>query len=455
LILESIKSEGLAHNSYFVGGNSAAAVIDPRRDADVYVERARQHGLPLRHIIETHRHEDFVSGARELAALTGATIYHGLRPDWRHGQVVTEGQVLELGSLQLNIMLTPGHTDESISVTLSDATAPRVALVLFSGDNLFAGETGRTDFYGPAETGRLSGNLHDSIFNRYLPLGEKVILCPAHGAGSVCGSHISDSALSTLGLEKQTNPQLKMSRADFIRAKTTEVLEHSPYFHRMEKMNTGETPPLPYLPQPMPLNPKTFAKAMSEGAVVVDVSNPAAFAARHLPGAINISLDLLSSWGGWVLPYDRPLLLVPPYDNLLEHAVRYLVRVGFENFAGYLSGGTESWLQSGQPTGAMRLINMSELAREKAAVPGLWILDSRMKKEWAEGHLPGAFNIPLGQIKERLEEIPRDGPVAVYCGSGRRAVIAASIIRQSGRENVSLVLGGPNLWKQAGLPLEK
>ena len=194
---------------------------------------------------------------------------------------------------------------------------------------------------------------------------------------------------------------------------------------------------------------------MEQGALVVDASQPAAFAAAHVPGALNIWLDGLSSWGGWFLPYDRPILLVTPHDRLAETALRHLVRIGYENFAGYLEGGTESWYLSDLPTSRLPLLTMPELKQKMTAASPVFLLDARMPAEWAGGRLPGAVNLPLGHIRENLERVPREGAIAVYCGSGRRAAIAASIVRQSGRENVSLVLGGPYLWKKAGFPLEK
>ena len=224
LILKRVKSEGLAHISYFVGSGNEAVVIDPRRDCQTYVDIAQREEMEIKYIFETHRNEDYVIGSCELAHHTGARVYHGPDLDFRYGDTLKDGQILNFGHMKLIAIHTSGHTDESTSYMLIDTALDDSAIMVFTGDTLFVGDVGRTDLYGPKEVVRLSENLYDSIFNKILPLGDGVILCPAHGAGSICGGAISEREWSTLGLERLYNPLLQKSREEFVRFKVAERL---------------------------------------------------------------------------------------------------------------------------------------------------------------------------------------------------------------------------------------
>ncbi|MFA5367863.1 MAG: MBL fold metallo-hydrolase, partial [Dehalococcoidia bacterium] len=212
MIFERVKSEGLAHISYFIGSGSSAAVIDPRRDCQVYVDLAQKHGLKIKHIFETHRNEDYAVGSVELRNMTGADIYHGGGLNWKYGNTVDDGREFRIGRIKISAMATPGHTDESMSYVVYDVSYVKTPIMVFTGDTLFIGDVGRTDFGGRDNIERMSSSQHDSIFNRILPLGDSVILCPAHGAGSLCGANIADRDESTLGFERLNNPMLQMSR---------------------------------------------------------------------------------------------------------------------------------------------------------------------------------------------------------------------------------------------------
>ena len=251
MIFERIKSEGLAHNSYLIGSGGIAAVIDPRRDCQVYADLARQRGLRITYIFETHRNEDYVIGSLELSHVTGAEIYHCPGLEWKYGNELRDGQEFRFGSLRLTALHTPGHTDESMSYVLVDAASGPASVVVFTGDALFAGDVGRTDLYGAEQTPRLAATLYDSLFNRILPLGDGTMLCPAHGAGSVCGMNISNRDESTLGIERVQNPLLQIKDRDaFVRYKVAEKPERPYYFSRMEKMNLEGPPVLGSLPAP-------------------------------------------------------------------------------------------------------------------------------------------------------------------------------------------------------------
>jgi hydroxyacylglutathione hydrolase len=238
MIFERIKSAGIAHNSCLIGSGSEAAVIDPRRDCQIYIDSAQEKGSKIKYIFETHRNEDYVIGSIELNDITGAEIYHGSGLNWKYGNTVQYGQEFQIGELRLRAINTPGHTDESMSYTIADLATGETTIMVFTGDALFVGDVGRTDLYGPKEALRLASNLYDSIFHKLLPLGDGVILCPAHGAGLVCRLHIANRDESTLGIERIQNPVFQIKNKDrFIKYKIAEHPERPHYFRQMEKYN--------------------------------------------------------------------------------------------------------------------------------------------------------------------------------------------------------------------------
>ena len=454
MIFERIKSEGLAHISYFLGSDDAAAVIDPRRDCKVYLDLAQQHELEIQYIFETHRNEDFVIGSIELGHFTGAKIYHGSGLPFKYGETLKDGQAVRFGTLRLTAIHTPGHTDESVCYVLSDLTAGEEPVMVFSGDTLFVGDVGRIDLYGPQEDSRLAGSLYDSIFHKLLPLGDPVMLCPGHGAGSVCGGAISDREQSTLGLERLQNPVLQRTKkANFIRLKIAEHHERPPYFRRMEEYNLEGPPLLTRLPSPPPLSPEEFKQRMELGAIVVDTRPPPAFGGAHIEHSYSVWLDGLSTFAGWILPYDKPILLVLDDQTHLEQAVRYLIRLGYDEVSGYLRGGLEAWYNAAQPIDRLGLLTVHELKKRLDSRENLTVVDVRRIDEWTDGHVEGALHIYVGHLPTRLSEIPSDRPVAVICNVGHRASLGASILRQAGYREVYNVLGSITAWKNAGYAL--
>ncbi len=452
MIFERIKSEGLSHNSYFIGSGDEAAVIDPRRDCDVYIETARREEVKIKLIFETHRNEDYVIGSVGLSSSTGAKIFHGPGLEWGYGDVVKDGDVFFVGDIKITALHTPGHTDESMSYILSDLSSGEEPVMVFTGDALFVGEVGRTDLYGKEETPRLAGMLYDSIFNKILPLGDGVILCPAHGAGSVCGSDISERDESTLGIEKLQNPMLKFAnREEFIKYKVEERHELPPYFEQMEIYNLEGSRILRKTPVPPALTPEEFEKLIEKGAVIVDTRPPPAFGGAHIRNSYSIWLEGLPAFAGWVLKYEKPLLLVLESGSEIGKAVNYLMRLGYDNIAGY--GGVEAWYNSGLDIDHTGLYTVHELKRRLDRGEELLVLDVRGDKEWNEGHIKDALHIYVGQLERRLGEIPRDHPIAVLCNVGRRASLGASILLRAGFENVSVVLGSMKAWRASNYPL--
>jgi len=453
MFFERIKSAGIAHNSYFIGSGSEAAVIDPRRDCQVYIDLAQQKGVKIKQILETHRNEDYVIGSTELNSLTDAAIYHGPGLDWKYGQTLKDGQQFQIGHLNLKAFHTPGHTDESMSYALTDLATGEAKVMVFTGDALFVGDVGRTDLYGPEEAPRLAANLYDSIFNKLLPLGDGTILCPAHGGGSVCGLNIASRDESTLGIERVQNPLLLLDREAFIKRKVAELPERPYYFSQMEKYNLDGPPLLGCMPLPSPLTPAEFMEEMARGAVVVDASEPAAFGGAHIKGAYSVWLEGLPIFGGWVLSYDKPILLVLEDEAHLEKAVRYLVRAGYDRVTGYLKGGTEGWYNAGLPVESLPLLSVHQLKEKLDQGQELLVLDTRGQEEWEAGHIKGALHIYVGYLEKRLDEVPGDRPIAVICNVGHRAGLGASILLRNGYRDVYNVLGSVKAWVAAGYPV--
>ncbi len=454
MIFERIKSEGIAHNSYLIGSGSDAAVIDPRRDCQIYIDLARQYGLRIGSIFETHRNEDYVIGSVELNSFTGAEIYHGPGLDWKYGNTLGDGQEFQIGNLKLTALHTPGHTDESMSYTVADLSSGEAVVMVFTGDTLFVDDVGRTDLYGPEERPRLASNLYDSIFNKLLPMGDGVILCPAHGAGSVCGLNIGDRDESTLGIERVQNPVLQIkNKDDFIKYKVAEQPERPGYFRQMEQYNLEGPPLLGCRPLPAPLTPTEFRDEMGKGAVVVDTSVPAAFGGAHIKSAYSIWLEGLPAFAGWVLSYDRPILLVLENQCHLEKAVRYLMRAGYDRVIGYLKDGTEGWYNAGFPIENLPLLSVHQLKDKIDRGEELIVLDTRGQDEWDSGHIGGALHIDVGHLEQRLAEVPKDKPVAVICNVGHRAGLGASILLQAGYKEVYNVLGSVKAWVATGFPV--
>jgi hydroxyacylglutathione hydrolase len=455
MFITKVVSEGLAHFSYFLTNEGSAFVIDPRRDCDIYLDLARKAGVRITRIFETHRNEDFVVGSLELFERTGAEIFHGQGLNWGYGATLKDGQRFPLGGIELVALQTPGHTEESISYVLYDDQSRSNAAAVFTGDTLFAGEVGRTDLLGHDQTARLAGLLYESIHDKILPLGLGAMLFPAHGAGSVCGSEISEREFTTIGLEKQSNPLLKLDRQDFIEHKTSERLDRPPYFRRMEVLNLSNRPVMTGLPDPSPLPPKAFAAARSNGAVIVDTRAPESFAGAHIEGAESIWMDGLASYAGWLLHYDVPLLLVVEDPVHVESAVRTLVRMGFDNVIGYLRGGMVQWCRDNMPFKTLRTVSAGELKAMLDSKDQIMVLDPRPHHEWTKKHLVEAKHIFVGELEANIAQIPKDRLIASMCSVGYRGGMAAAILQRNGYENIVNVLGGVSAWMAAGYPIEK
>ncbi len=457
MLFERIQSEGIAHYSYLIGEGAQAAVIDPRRDCEIYIREAAAQSMRIETILETHRNEDYVIGSFELSRRTGAEIFHadaGL--PYTYGQPIKDGETIHVGKLTIRAIHTPGHTLGHMSYLLSDTTG--APWVLFSGDTLFAGDVGRVDLLGMDRADELAGLLYDSIVAKISPLGDQVILCPAHGSGSVCAADIAERSPTTIGLERLHNPKLGFAdRASFISANALE-LERPPYFQIMERLNLDPPPILGALPTPPPLSPDQFKKMMSN-ALVLDTRTDLSFASAHIPGALSIWEAGLPSFAGWFLDYEKPILLVTETSET-SRAVRYLIRIGLDRIEGSLAGGMLGWHMSGNNSARVTTATAEDIScsldEAEAGAKRPFILDVRGQNELASaGRISGAHHIHITALPGRLDEVPGDREVFIFCGSGLRSMIAASLLERAGYPRPTVVLGGLSGWKSASCPVEK
>jgi hydroxyacylglutathione hydrolase len=440
--------DGLAHSSYLLGCSRAreAVVIDPRRDVDVYVDAARQHGLAITHTIETHIHADFVSGARELAAIGARPVAGpgaGLRFDHHEAR---DGETLQIGELSLRLLHTPGHTPEHMTIVATDPGGPIRA---FTGDTLFVGAVGRPDLLGEELTRALAADLYDSLFHTLLSLGDDVEVHPAHGAGSLCGAGIGREPHSTIGQERRFNPMLQhTSRDAFVTAVLGDLPETPAYFSRMKRLNHDGPRVLGLataVEPPRALSAAAADRAVRDGAIVIDLRGAGAFADGHVPGAINIRYgSKIGYWAGWVIAPEVRLVLMTAEGGGRQaaEAYRQLLRVGLEHVEGYIDGGAAAWSAGGLPVSRITLITARDLSDRVMRREPLTVVDVRTPREWREGHLEGAVHMPVGDVPNRAAELPAEVPVATICEGGFRSSLAASLLERAGVRSILNVTDG-------------
>jgi hydroxyacylglutathione hydrolase len=460
LVFETIETEGLAEISYLVGDDEegVAAVFDPRADVDVYIDLAREKNVAITHIFETHIHADLVSGARELCSrVESARIFVSHEGGARYGfenEAVKDGDVFKIGGVVITARHTPGHTPEHMSYILAEEDHPETPWGVLTGDSLFVSSAGRPDLLGESETEKLAAQQFHTLRDFYLKLPDSVIIYPGHGSGSPCGADIGDRLSSTIGYERPFNPFLQF---DDVKAFTNYAVSTAPpvpkYYPLMKKVNAEGPQILGGLPSVAGLPPKIFKQAVEKKtAVLVDTRTMLAFGAAHIAGALNIGgTPMLSIWAGALLDPEKSILLVLESDSELEKIVRLFVRTGFTKFAGYLVGGMKAWQNAGFPFEQIGQMTVHDL---KDSRDGLQILDVRTQREWNGGRVPGAQHIFLSELRKRAGELKKSKPVAVYCATGYRASIGASILKQEGFAEVSNVPGSWHAWKEAKFPVQ-
>lgn len=460
IIFEQIHTPGIAQLSYLLGDASAgkAAVIDPRPDTDLYLELAQRHGVAITDIFETHIHADFLSGAVGLQARLPAAAIHASKEGDKANygfacNPLRNDDEFTFGELVLTAKHTPGHTPEHMSFLAAEAGRTASPWAVFSGDSLFVNSVGRPDLLGEGEDEELAGLLFETIFGFYASLDDGVTIFPGHGAGSSCGADIGDLKSSTLGYERRHNEYLQIKdRAAFIQRVLGSAPPEPCYYKPMKVRNAEGSVMLGGAPAVAPLPVHDFQRAAeATRSVLVDTREMLAFGGGHIPGALNLGASSeLSPWAGWMLKFDDPILLVLADDRDLDTVVPLLWRTGYVNFAGYLAGGMKAWSNAGLPIA--NIPQMSVHALRDAA--GVQILDVRAPSEWEGGHVPGARHIFTPELRGRVGELDPGRPIAVYCNSGYRASIAASVLKQENFADVRNVPGSWQAWTSAGFPVE-
>jgi hydroxyacylglutathione hydrolase len=460
LVFKTIQTEGIAELSYLVGDDDegVAAVFDPRADVDIYIDMAREAGVAITHIFETHIHADLVSGSRELCGrLRSAKIYSSHEGGAEYGfdhEPVKDGDRFEFGEVLITARHTPGHTPEHMSYLLADVDHTDEPWGILTGDSLFVSSAGRPDLLGEKHTKKLAEQQFRTLRDFYLKLPDHVMIYPNHGAGSPCGADIGARLSSTIGYERLFN---KFLQFDDVQKFTDYALNTAPpvphYYPRMKKVNAEGPEVLGNLPRVPALPPKAFKEAIEKKAgVLVDTRMMLAFGGGHIPGALNIGgSPILSIWAGWMVDPNEPILLVLESDDDLERIVPLFVRTGYTKFAGYLTGGMKAWDAAGFLIERIGQMSVHELNERKSS---LQVIDVRSPGEWKKGRVPGARHIFVPELGNRMSELDRNKPTAVYCGSGYRASIATSIMKPKGFTELWNVPGSWEAWKKAKLPVE-
>jgi hydroxyacylglutathione hydrolase len=462
MIFQQFYLEGLGHASYLLGSEQTgeAFTLDVRRDVDLYYDFARAKGLRIQYAADTHQHNDYLSGVTELRRRSPLELLSGARAELGYeARPLADGDRFRFGEVELEALHTPGHTPEHTSFLVRDLDRGNEPLLLLSGGALLVDDVARPDLLGDAQDTReaaraLAGTLRDKI----LTLPDHVLVYPTHVAGSLCGGNIGAMLVTTVGYEKRLNQLLRCAgdEDDFVSAclDPDRLPTVPPYWARMRGQNQAGPEPLGVLEEPPPLQVDAFDDARREGAIVLDCRQPEAFGGGHVPGALNVGYgSSFATWAGSVLTPDRPVLLLLERERDLWDVAWDLLRIGYAPPAGWLVGGMMSWRVSGRPIARIPQWTVDELHEHITTGDRLHVIDVRQPAEWLDGHVPGARHIPGGDLRQRLDEVPRDRPVAVYCGSGYRSSVAVSLLAAAGLDPVINVLGGFAAWRRRELPI--
>lgn len=467
MLLRRFYDDELAQASYMVGCSATgeALVVDPARDVEPYVAAAASEGVRITHVTETHIHADFLSGSRELAQLTGAQLLLSGEggPDWAYAfaadaraQLLRDGDRFAVGNVRVDVAHTPGHTPEHLTFLITDTVAADEPMGALTGDFIFVGDVGRPDLLERAA--HVAGTMESSArrlfasLRRFAGHPDWLQLWPGHGAGSACGKALGAVPQTTLGYEKRFNWAFAIAdEEEFVRAVLAGQPEPPRYFAQMKRMNRDGPAPLGTRPRAERLPASRLPALLEQGAIVVDARHSADFAEAHIPGTLNIPLDRsFATWAGALLPYDRDIVLVVGDDAEPhgERALRALGRIGLDRVLGYVGAeALDAWRAAGRPCAHIGQINAAETAARLAAGDA-HVVDVRGRTEWDAGHLPGAQHIPLGDLPDRLDEVPRDRPIILHCQTGSRSAIAASVLLARGIAPVFNLVGGYADWSR-------
>ncbi|MGY5858033.1 MAG: rhodanese-like domain-containing protein [Candidatus Thorarchaeota archaeon] len=455
--ITTIRSEGLAALSYLVSSRNEAMVIDPRRDASIYHNLAKESGIKITHIFETHRNEDYVTGSVELQSyIPDAEIGHSKETKFGYGDLdISDGEEFKIGSLKVTCLNTPGHTDDSMCYVVADTAVGLHPTNMFTGDTLFVNEVGRTDLVDITKHEEMSKKLYKSLHDKVLTQEDEVFIHPGHGAGSVCGGEIGEQDSSTIGYEKEHNIWLSMDEDEFIRSKVNQRLTRSSYFKRCEKLNTDGAPLLSSL---KPL--EEFDIDAYERLLVhpdhrgIDTRPSSDFLDSHIPDTLSLSLTNIGKIAGWALRSNQTFTFILNDISDLELAKSSLYRVGLDNVIGYLKEGFHGWTNSGKVVESISTISSVNLTGALKR-DNLSVIDVREAHEFEQEWVPTSRSSPLTRLEEEVAYLDTIEKIVTVCPSGFRSTTAASIMKRSGIDNVAVYLTGLTNWKADGYPMEK
>ncbi|TCO11069.1 glyoxylase-like metal-dependent hydrolase (beta-lactamase superfamily II) [Natronoflexus pectinivorans] len=443
----------IAHSSYILAGSDACAVIDPQRDIDVYIKEARELGVVITHILQTHMHADFISGHMDLAEKTGAKIYVAKMAECTFDHVaLSEGDTIEIEDIDIKVLETPGHSPDHLCFVVVDRARGDEPVCTFVGDTLFVGDVGRPDIF-PDIAQELSGKLYHSLFDKILKLPDFCEVLPAHGAGSLCGRAMGAKWRSTIGYEKKYNAALQIKdKTEFIKSLTDYMPPAPDHFSRCNEINRKGPALISQLPRMKELNAKTFKEMIeNENVAVVDTRSYLAFGSQHIHGSWSLDFNgNLPTFAGWVLPIDKDLLVVSDSFKEADETNVWLRRVGQDRVVGYLDGGMSAWVTNGYKTNQVTQISAEDLHEMVTGSEKFVLLDVRAKQEFEDSHIEKAVNIPVADLRERHIDLNKDDTIITICSSGNRSSLGVSILSQHGFKNLYNVAGGMSGYSAAG-----
>ena len=455
MFIKQLYTGCLSEAAYYIESNGEAAVIDPLRDIDEYLELAEERQSKIKYIFETHFHADFVSGHLDLSKVTGATIVYGPGTETKFPvHIAVDGETFQIGRVKIEVLHTPGHTLESSCYLLTDENGKDHAV--FTGDTLFVGEVGRPDLAQKGKeltTADLAAMMYDSLQEKIIPLGDNVIVYPAHGPGSACGKNLGPETFSTIGEEKKFNYALRQaSKQEFVDAVTTGLEDPPEYFPINARINKEGYDSLDELVDKgtRQLSIPEFKSLVSEGAIILDTRKASIFTEGFVPGSIGIGLEgRFAEWAGSLLPFDQSIVMVVEPGKEKESVIR-LARVGFDKILGCLNGGFPAWKNAGEEIDMIINVEPDELVMDIPFDENLIVLDVRKPTEFAEGHIDGAVNIPLNELTDpgNMATFKDDDNIYIHCGGGYRSVIASSLFKRQDIHNIRNVIGGWNKIKE-------
>lgn len=459
MYFKQIEVPGIGCLSYLIGCPAAkvAAVVDPKRDVQDYLDIAGSQGMKITHVIETHIHADHVSGNQEIRSRTGADIYfHETAPAVFEHKTLKEGDCIELGTAKLEVVYTPGHTPHSLSLLVTDKSRSDEPWLLLSGDLLFVGDIGRPDLAGKELLDRQVENLYESIYKKLGKLSDRLEVFPAHGQGSLCGKGMSSKTSTTLGYERHTNPLLRLDSVDKFKKHFMQEYPARPKsFSHIIAMNAKGVSLLAKHRDDWSLTPPQFREAMGKGAKIIDTRDAPAYGGVHIPGSINIGFgNQMANWIGMAVDPESDILLVFTDNERYQDMCAFLYRIGYDKILGYLQGGIPAWQEHGYPIERLSQISVQELQEEMKRNTSLRVIDVRSESEWSKGHIETASLLPLPEMLLKGMALPKSENIIVTCRVGYRGNIAASYLQTQGFTSVHNLAGGMLAWTNAGLPVK-